>query len=137
MSRLDAPVSLNPSVRAFRAWLAAAIGPLACAATAAHAEPAVGARFAENAGCGIDGVDLGPLFPTRFHDQSASGSWAAGSPAKQSMVADVSVWLECSGELIDVGSVDVLRIREAKPGIELVDFVCPRCQTPHSSLRFA
>jgi hypothetical protein len=137
MSRLDAPLSLNPSIRAVRARLAAAIGPPGCAATAAHAEPGGGAQSAEDAGCGIDGVDLGPPFPTRFHDESSSGSWATGSLAKRSMVADVSVCLECSGEIIDVGSVDVLRIREAKPGIEVVEFTCPRCQTPHASLRFA
>ena len=47
-----------------------------------------------------------------------------------------NVWLECSGELIDVRSVDVLRIPEATPGIELIEFVCPRCRTPHASLRF-
>ena len=58
------------------------------------------------------------------------------SPPKPSAIADASVWLECSGELIDVRSVDVLRIREATPGIELIEFVCPRCRTPHASLRF-
>jgi hypothetical protein len=49
---------------------------------------------------------------------------------------DASVWLECSGDLMEVGLVDVLRIREATPGIELVEFACPRCRTPHASLRF-
>ena len=58
------------------------------------------------------------------------------SPPKPSTMADLSVWLECSGELMEVGSVDVLRIREATPGIELVEFACPRCRTPHASLRF-
>jgi len=58
------------------------------------------------------------------------------SPPKPSAVADASVWLECNGELIDVRSVDVLRIPEATPGIELIEFVCPRCRTPHASLRF-
>ena len=58
------------------------------------------------------------------------------SPPKPTAIADASVWLECSGELIDVRSVDVLRIREATPGIELIEFVCPRCRTPHASLRF-
>jgi hypothetical protein len=50
--------------------------------------------------------------------------------------ADANVLLECNGELMEVGSVDVLRIREATPGIELVEFACPRCRTPHASLRF-
>jgi hypothetical protein len=136
MSRLHAPLSLNPSIRAFRAWLAAAIGPFASAATAAHAESGIAAQSAEDAGCG-DRVDLGPPFPMRFHDRSSSRSRAVGSSSKRSTVADISVWLECSGELVDVGSVDVLGIREAKPGIELVEFACPRCQAPHVSLRFA
>jgi hypothetical protein len=51
-------------------------------------------------------------------------------------MADLSVWLECSGELMDVQSVDVLRTREATSGIELIEFACPRCRTPHASLRF-
>jgi hypothetical protein len=38
--------------------------------------------------------------------------------------------------LIDVRSVDVLRILEATLGIELIEFACPRCRTPHASLRF-
>lgn len=58
------------------------------------------------------------------------------SPPKPSAIADASVWLECNSELIDVRSVDVLRIREATPDIELIEFVCPRCRTPHASLRF-
>jgi hypothetical protein len=58
------------------------------------------------------------------------------SPPKPSAIADLRVWLECSGELMDVGSVDVLGIREATPGIELVEFACPRCRTSHASLRF-
>ena len=58
------------------------------------------------------------------------------SPPKPSGIADVSVWLECSGELMEVGSVDVLRIREATPGIEQVEFACPRCRKAHASLRF-
>jgi hypothetical protein len=58
------------------------------------------------------------------------------SPSKPSAIADANVWLECSGELIDVRSAVVLRIREATPDIELIEFVCPRCRTPHASLRF-
>lgn len=53
-----------------------------------------------------------------------------------SAIADASVWLECSGDLIDVRSVDVLCIREATPGIEPIEFACPRYGTPHASLRF-
>lgn len=57
-------------------------------------------------------------------------------PPKPSAIADASVWLECSGELFDVRLIDVLRIREATLGIELTEFACPRCRTPHASLRF-
>jgi hypothetical protein len=75
--------------------------------------------------------------PSLFPDRSATLSAVSRcSPPKLSAIADASVWLECSGELIDVRSVDVLRIREATPGIELVEFACPRCRTPHASLRF-
>jgi hypothetical protein len=52
------------------------------------------------------------------------------------LVGNASVWLECNGELMEVDSVEVLRIREAIPGIELVEFACPRCRMPHASLRF-
>jgi hypothetical protein len=78
-----------------------------------------------------------PVVSNAFQGGISPASWTGGSSAKRPVLADVSVWLECSGELIDVGSVDVLRLRETKPGIELVEFACPRCGTPHSSLRFA
>jgi len=53
-----------------------------------------------------------------------------------SAIVDGNVWLECSGELVDVRSIDVLRIREARPGIEVIECLCPRCRTPHASLHF-
>ncbi|GIK87279.1 MAG: hypothetical protein BroJett026_27600 [Betaproteobacteria bacterium] len=62
---------------------------------------------------------------------------AVGARAPACAVPDASVWLECSGELIDLRSVQVLGIRLARPGIEVVVFGCPRCGKPHSSLRFA
>ena len=47
-----------------------------------------------------------------------------------------SVWLECSGELVDAGSVTIVGVR--MPGLvaEIVKFVCPRCKQRHESLRF-
>jgi hypothetical protein len=86
----------------------------------------------------------GPAAILRFVDPRTSSTDTSArlntiprcSPSKPSAIADASVWLECSGELIDVRSVDVLRIREATPGIELIEFVCSRCRTPHASLRF-
>ena len=54
------------------------------------------------------------------------------------MSMQANVWLECSGELIRSASIGQRssRIPEATPGIELIEFVCPRCRTPHASLRF-
>jgi hypothetical protein len=49
-----------------------------------------------------------------------------------SAIADASVWLKCSADLIDVRSVDVLSIRDATPGIELIEFAGLRCGTPHA-----
>ena len=86
----------------------------------------------------------GPTAILRFVDpRSLSTDRSAGrntmsrhSPPRPFACADASVWLECNGELMEVGSVDVLCIREATPGIELVEFACPRCRAPHASLRF-
>jgi hypothetical protein len=47
-----------------------------------------------------------------------------------------SVWLECSGELVDSYSVKVLRVRKSPLGFEMVEFVCPRCKQRHESLQF-
>jgi hypothetical protein len=55
--------------------------------------------------------------------------------APEAAIADASVWLECHGELIDVRLVDVLRIGAATPDIGLIEFLCPRCLTPHASSR--
>lgn len=46
-----------------------------------------------------------------------------------------SVWLECSGELVDSCSVTVLRVRKSSPGFEMLEFVCPRCKQRHESLQ--
>lgn len=54
----------------------------------------------------------------------------------KSELGQSKVWLECNSELVDVGSVDVVGIREPVPGVELVKFVCPRCDRRHESLRF-
>jgi len=47
-----------------------------------------------------------------------------------------SVWLECNGDLVDAGSVDVVGSRVSALGIEMVQFVCPRCKQRHESLTF-
>ncbi len=47
-----------------------------------------------------------------------------------------SVWLECNGELADSSSVKVLRARKSPLGLEMLEFVCPRCKQRHESLQF-
>jgi hypothetical protein len=47
-----------------------------------------------------------------------------------------SVWLECNGELLDVGALDLVSVRKSACGFETLLFVCPRCNEPHESVRF-
>ena len=47
-----------------------------------------------------------------------------------------SVWLECNSELVDSCTVKELRVRKSPLGIELLEFVCPRCKQRHESLQF-
>ena len=46
------------------------------------------------------------------------------------------LWLECNGELVDAGSVKIVGVRKPTLVAEIVEFVCPRCNQPHESLRF-
>jgi hypothetical protein len=47
-----------------------------------------------------------------------------------------SLWLECSGELVDAGSVKIVGVRMPALMADMVEFVCPRCNQRHESLRF-
>jgi hypothetical protein len=47
-----------------------------------------------------------------------------------------SVWLECSGELLDVGALELVSARKSACGFQTLLFVCPRCKEPHESVRF-
>jgi hypothetical protein len=47
-----------------------------------------------------------------------------------------SVLLECNGELLDVNSVKLLRVRKSACGFETLLFTCPRCSEAHESIRF-
>ena len=49
---------------------------------------------------------------------------------------DGKVRLDCSGELIDAGSLGVALVRQAAAG-QHIEFVCPRCSALHDSPRFA
>jgi hypothetical protein len=51
-------------------------------------------------------------------------------------LARTKVWLECNGELADLEAVCSVGIRQPVPGVEMVEFVCPRCRQSHESLRF-
>ena len=46
-----------------------------------------------------------------------------------------SVWLECDGELVGSYTVKVLRVRRSPVGVEMLEFVCPRCKQRHESLQ--
>jgi len=74
-------------------------------------------------------------------DPSAAlfGSWERTRtrrfpPSKKYRCNDVL--LECNGELVDSGSVKVLRVRKFSLGFEMLEFVCPRCKQRHESLQF-
>lgn len=47
-----------------------------------------------------------------------------------------NVQLDCNGELVDIGSIALLGLRESRDGVELIEFVCPRCDARHESPRF-
>ncbi len=47
-----------------------------------------------------------------------------------------SVWLECNGELLDVGSLRLAEVCKSACGFETLLFICPRCNEPHESVRF-
>ncbi len=47
-----------------------------------------------------------------------------------------SVWLECNGELLDLGSVRLVGVHKSACGFETLLFICPRCNEPHESVRF-
>jgi len=48
-----------------------------------------------------------------------------------------SLWLECTGEQVDAASVNIVGVRTPALVTELVEFVCPRCNQRHESLRFS
>lgn len=46
------------------------------------------------------------------------------------------VRLDCTGELVDIGSVGLVGLRGAALGAVLIEFVCPGCDELHRSRRF-
>lgn len=76
-------------------------------------------------------TDVGKTFARIWRELRARERNDANSELGQS-----KVWLECNSELVDVASVAWIGTREPAPGIELVKFICPRCDRRHESLRF-
>jgi len=54
----------------------------------------------------------------------------------KSDAAPRKVRLGCTGELADIGSIGLVVVRNSTAGAELVEFLCPRCERLHESLRF-
>jgi hypothetical protein len=65
-------------------------------------------------------------FQGRIEDASDTGDEPEGD----------SVWLECNGELLNVGALELVSVRKSACGFETLLFVCPRCKEPHESVRF-
>lgn len=45
------------------------------------------------------------------------------------------IWLECDGDLVDASTVKVVGIRHSVFGVDMIQFVCPRCGVRHESIR--
>ncbi len=56
--------------------------------------------------------------------------------APKSVRINHKVCLDCTGELVDTESVDVVSVGHSALGAELIEFVCPRCAQPHKWFRF-
>ena len=73
-----------------------------------------------------------------FHDVETAWDKVAAEDALEAddELEGDSVWLECNGELLDVGSVKSCAVRKSSCGFETLVFVCPRCNEPHESVLF-
>ena len=77
------------------------------------------------------GVDILHDFDSvYFQGDGENGADAQNDPEGE------SVLLECSGELLDVGSVKLVSVHKSACGFETLLFLCPRCKEPHESVRF-
>jgi hypothetical protein len=80
-----------------------------------------------------------PSFQTDIHETFARVWRELGEreDAEENFGADRdSLWLECNGELVDAGSVEIVGVRMPALVADIVEFVCPRCKQRHESLRF-
>jgi hypothetical protein len=79
----------------------------------------------------MDGVEVRHDFDSVYLQCDSEGALDAENEADPD-----SVWLECNGELLDVGLVKSCAVRKSACGFETLLFVCPRCNEPHESVRF-
>ena len=76
-------------------------------------------------------TDIRKTFDRVWRERGQRADTASGSDADR-----ISVWLECNGARIDVAVVKHVRVRKVTRRIEMLAFVCPRCNGQHESLRF-
>jgi hypothetical protein len=79
----------------------------------------------------MHGVDAAHDFETAWDKARTEQMWEAGNESYGD-----SVWLECNGELLDVGSVKLMGVRKSACGFQTLHFICPQCNEPHESVRF-
>ena len=79
----------------------------------------------------VHGVDVAEGLETAWDKAGAEQMSEAGNEPYGD-----SVWLECNGELLDVGSVRLMGVRKSACGFRRLLFICPQCNEPHESVRF-
>lgn len=84
--------------------------------------------------CGFD--DMHGMDVLHELDSASFGSDFPESSDLENDTEGASVWLECNGELLDVGSVKCLGVHKSTCGFETLLFLCPQCNEPHESIRF-
>ena len=45
------------------------------------------------------------------------------------------VRLDCTGQFVDLESIGLVVVRSSMADVEIVEFLCPRCEQLHESLR--
>jgi len=76
-------------------------------------------------------IDLGTSFEKAWRELD---DWEEGQASCD--LPDRWIRLDCNGDLVDIGSVGLVGVREPALGGELIEFVRPRCGQHHESLRF-
>ena len=76
-------------------------------------------------------IGLGTSFEKAWRELD---DWDEGQTGSD--LPDRWIRLDCNGDLVDIGSVGLVGVRESALAGELIEFVCPRCGQQHESLRF-